>query len=210
MRSIAIDLPAHGESGGSPADLDEVAAQVHELLVSLGIKSPIIVGHSMSAGIAAFYAAAYPTSGLVFVDSGPEVKPFAELVRQLEPVLHGPHFPSVWTRFEESLGLDLIPEPARSLVLETHTVDQDVVLGYWEMLLRADPDELQNLVDAQVRLIDVPVLGVFGREVTVGEQKRFGWIPEVELEEWVGDGHFVHLVEPDRFAARLLEFVRAR
>ena len=27
VRSIAIDLPAHGESGGSPAPLDEVAVK---------------------------------------------------------------------------------------------------------------------------------------------------------------------------------------
>jgi hypothetical protein len=29
----------------------------------------------------------------------------------------------------------------------------------------------------------------------------------VELEEWVGDGHFVHLVDPDRFTATLSRFV---
>jgi pimeloyl-ACP methyl ester carboxylesterase len=29
----------------------------------------------------------------------------------------------------------------------------------------------------------------------------------VQLEEWPGDGHFVHLVDPGRFAARLRQFV---
>ena len=50
VRSLAIDLPAHSESGGTPAPLEEVAAQVHELLDSLGVERPIVVGHSMSAG----------------------------------------------------------------------------------------------------------------------------------------------------------------
>ena len=35
------------------------------------------------------------------------------------------------------------------------------------------------------------------------ENERFGWLPDVQLEEWAGDGHFVHLVDPDRFATRL-------
>ena len=206
VRSIAIDLPAHGESGGRPVRLEQVAAQVHELLVSLAVEAPIVVGHSMSGGVAAFYAAAYPTAGVVFVDTGPEVKPFAELVHRLEPVLRGPQFPDVWQKFEDSLGLDLIPEPAHSLVLETHKVDQRVVLGYWDELLQTDPDTIQELVDAQIRAIDAPVLGVFGRLVTPGERERFGWLPDVELEEWVDGGHFVHLVDPDRFARRLREF----
>ena len=38
-------------------------------------------------------------------------------------------FADAWQRFEASLGLDRIPEPARSLVLDTHVVEQDVVLG---------------------------------------------------------------------------------
>jgi pimeloyl-ACP methyl ester carboxylesterase len=210
VRSIAIDLPAHGESGGPPADLDEVAAQVHELLEALGVGSPIVVGHSMSAGIAGFYAAAYPTSGVVMVDSGPEIRPFAELVRRLESGLRGPQFPEVWRTFEESLGLDRIPEPTRSLVLETHTVDQTVVLGYWDFLLRTDPTAAQELIDATVRATEVPLLGVFGRAVTPGERERFEQTPDAELEEWTGEGHFVHLVDPDRFAARLLAFVRSR
>src|SRR4051812_32929160 len=81
VRSISIDLPAHGESGGVPAPLDEVAARVHELLEARGVERPIVVGHSMSAGLAVVYAAAYPVRGAVMVDSGPDVQPFAELVQ---------------------------------------------------------------------------------------------------------------------------------
>jgi pimeloyl-ACP methyl ester carboxylesterase len=48
---------------------------------------------------------------------------------------------------------------------------------------------------------------VFGRPITESERERFGWLHDVQLEEWAGDGHFVHLVDPDRFAARLRQFV---
>ena len=96
---------------------------------------------------------------------------------------------------------------APPLVLETHDVKQDVVVGYWQTVLRTDPDTLQALIDAQIRHLDVPLLGVFGRPITPTEHERFGWLTDVQLEEWAGDGHFVHLVDPDRFATRLREFV---
>jgi pimeloyl-ACP methyl ester carboxylesterase len=49
--SIAIDLPAHGESPGRPCDLADVAAQVHELVARLGVDRPVVVGHSISGGV---------------------------------------------------------------------------------------------------------------------------------------------------------------
>ncbi len=207
VRSVAIDLPAHGESGGAPAPLEAVAAQVHELLATLSVERPIMVGHSMMGGLAALYAAAYPTRGVVMVDNGPDIRPFAELVHRLEPALRGPGFSQVWQTFEDSLGLERIPKPARSLVLDTHQVKRDVVVGYWEPLLRVDPAEFQAWIDAQIRKLDVPLLGIFGRPITEGERERFEWLPDVQLEEWVGDGHFVHLVDPARFATRLDQFV---
>src|SRR6478672_10933061 len=65
LRTIAIDLPAHGFSGGAPAPLDEVAAQVHHLVGSLAVDRPVVVGHSMSGGLAFSYGAAYPNRGVV-------------------------------------------------------------------------------------------------------------------------------------------------
>jgi pimeloyl-ACP methyl ester carboxylesterase len=74
-------------------------------------------------------------------------------------------------------------------------------------VLRTDPDELQAFIDAQFGQLGVPYLGVFGRPITPSERERFGWLRDAQLEEWAGDGHFVHLVDPDRFATRLRQFV---
>jgi pimeloyl-ACP methyl ester carboxylesterase len=205
VRSIAIDLPAHGESPGPHVPVEQVPARLHELLDALAVERPIVVGHSMSGGLAALYASTYPARGLVSIDNGPHIRPFAELVRRVEPALRGPGFAEVWPMFENSLGLERIPEPVRSLVLATHEVHQDVVIGYWEMLLRSEPAELQAWMDSAK--LDVPCLGVFGRPITDGERERFESLPDVQLEEWAGDGHFVHLVDPDRFASRLRQFV---
>ena len=207
VTSITIDLPRHGGSGGEPTRLEDVADQIHRLLESLGIERPVVVGHSMSAAVAGLYASTYPTRGIVLVDQATEVLPFAQMLHQIAPMLRGPAFQQVWPNIENSLGLDRIPEPTRTLVLDTHKVEQDVVLGYWDQVLTTDPAELQAWIDAQVAGIQVPCLAVFGRTATDGERARFDGMPDVQIEEWAGDGHFVHLVDPARFATRLRTFV---
>jgi hypothetical protein len=51
------------------------------------------------------------------------------MLRQIAPMLRGPAFDQVWQNIENSLGLDLIPQPARTLALDTPKITQDVVLG---------------------------------------------------------------------------------
>ena len=205
--SIAIDLPAHGDSGGKPAPVETVAERIHQLLQALGVERPVVVGHSMAAGIAGLYASAHPARGVVLVDQATEILPFAQMLHQIAPMLRGPAFGQVWPDIETSLGLDLIPEPTRSLVLDTHTVRQDVVLGYWDQVLNTEPAELQAWIDATAARIQIPCLAVFGRPATDGERERLSRPLDAQIEEWPGDGHFVHLVDPGRFAARLRTFV---
>lgn len=209
VTSVAIDLPAHGGSaaGGRPTRLENIAEQVHRLLRSLDLDRPVVVGHSVSAGIACAYAAAHPARGVVLVDQATEVLPFARMVHQMAPMLRGPGFDQVWPNIEKSLGLTLLPEPTRTLVLDTHRVEQDVVLAYWDQVLHTGPAELQAWVDAVAARIEVPCLAVFGRPATEGERKRLDRMPDVQIEQWVGGGHFVHLVDPDRFTKRLRAFI---
>ncbi len=207
VTSIAIDLPAHGDSGGEPAPLESVTGQIHQLLETLGVERPVVVGHSMAAAVAGLYVSAHPARGIVLVDQATEVLPFAQMLHQVAPMLRGPAFGQVWPDIENSLGLDRIPEPARTLVLETHKVKQDVVLGYWDQVLTTEPAELQAWIDDQAARIQVPCLAVFGRAATDGERERLGRLPDAQIEEWAGDGHFAHLVDPGRFAARLCTFV---
>jgi pimeloyl-ACP methyl ester carboxylesterase len=206
--TIAIDLPGHGASLGPPCDLDEVAAQVHRLLESLDIAEPIVVGHSMSAGAAMIYAASYPARGAVTVDSLVDLRPFAQLVQSLAPTLRGPDFADAFARFERSMGLDLIPEPLRTAALDAHEVRRDVVLGYWDQMLRSDADQLQAWIEEIAARIDVPCLAVFGHQLSRDEREYLTRLqPHAQLEEWPGRGHFVQLADPDRFAARLRAFV---
>jgi pimeloyl-ACP methyl ester carboxylesterase len=207
VTSIAIDLPAHGDSGGEPAPLETVTEQIYRLMQTLGIERPVVVGHSMAAGLAMLYASAHPARGIVLVDQATEILPFAQMLHQVAPMLRGPAFDQIWVSIEDSLGLDRIPEPTRTLVLGTHKVKQDVVLGYWDQVLNTEPAELQAWIDDTTARIQIPCLAVFGRPATHGERMRLGRLPNAQTEDWTGDGHFVHLVDPGRFATRLRAFV---
>jgi pimeloyl-ACP methyl ester carboxylesterase len=58
---LAVDLPAHGRSGGAPlASIGDMADWVKKLLDEKKIKSATLVGHSMGSLIALEFAARYP------------------------------------------------------------------------------------------------------------------------------------------------------
>ena len=207
---IAIDLPGHGDSPGPPRTLAEVAAVVHDLLAELGIDRPVVVGHSMAAGIASLYAASYPVAGVVNVDQPLDVRPVAQLVHQMAPALRGDDFHAAFEPFRQSIGVEMLPEPQRSLVAASQRIRQDLVLGYWDEVLQSTPADLQARIDETAGAIRAPYLAVFGHSLSGEERHHLQLLlPTLELEEWPERSHLVHLVEPDRFARRLAAFVEA-
>src|SRR5262249_45293526 len=89
-RTVAVDLPDHGESAPLPAhDLEEVAAAVHAAVEAAGLTRPVLVGHSISGVISSIYAALYPTAGVVAVDVSLRVRPFAESLAPQASLVRG-------------------------------------------------------------------------------------------------------------------------
>jgi pimeloyl-ACP methyl ester carboxylesterase len=197
--TIAVDLPAHGESAGPPAYIDVVADQVHELVEQLGIEPPVVVGHSISGGVTMTYAATYPTRGAITVDSGFDLRP---MIRGMQQAVHAPSFEQAFAPFQRSMRIDLVPGGVPQEIRE------DVVLGYWAELLHADPEMFQRRIEAIARRITVPALALFGDPLAREQRDYIDVIaPTVEVEEWPGCGHMLHLVDPDRFTDRLRSFV---
>lgn len=208
VRTIAIDLPGHGETAGSPRSLPDLAAAVHDLAFALGIDRPIVIGHSMSASIASIYGASYPTLGVVNVDQPLDIRPFAQLLRQIWPALSGPGFSSTFQRFQQSLGLENVPEPRRSRILDSQTIRPELVLGYWDQAKSTDPDQLHSQFSEALRQITCPYLAVFGRPLTTQDRAYMAdHLRGLQLTEWPDSGHFVHLVDVDRFTERLRTFI---
>jgi pimeloyl-ACP methyl ester carboxylesterase len=206
--SIAFDLPGHGETGGEPCNLWEAAARVNLALESLGIGEPVIVGHSISSGIALIYAASYPVRGVVDVDGTVDIQPMAELIRRSEPVLRSDRFADAFAPYQQSMGFEQVPEPLRTQTLESQAIRREVVLGYWEQLFRQDPRQLQHEIEATMASIDAPCLSVFGHHLRADERTYLhDHVSDLQIEEWRDRGHLVHLAEPGRFAARLDSFI---
>jgi pimeloyl-ACP methyl ester carboxylesterase len=70
-RVIAVDLPGHGRSkmAREKGTVQEQAVILHQAVTALGLKNPILVGHSWGGAIALAYSLLYPheTSALVLL-----------------------------------------------------------------------------------------------------------------------------------------------
>ncbi len=72
------------------------------------------------------------------------------------------------------------------------------------------PEELQAWIDSAAERISAPYLAVFGQELSDEARSQLRQhIRRLEIEEWPGLGHCVHLADLDRFCERLTAFVAA-
>lgn len=70
VRTVAIDRPGYGFSSGGYVKFDDQVKLIHDLAIKLGMKQPVIAGHSYGGTLSVAYAERYPqaTSGIVAVD----------------------------------------------------------------------------------------------------------------------------------------------
>lgn len=207
FRCIAIDLPGHGDSSGSGAEPFALAQRLHETLVRLDVAAPVVIGHSAGTMVATGYAARFPVAGVVDVDQPMLAGGFARMVQQLAPLLRGRDFTGAFAPFEQSIGVDRLPEPERSRVTATRRIDQHTVLDHWHLPLTTPPDEVQALVDGLLGDITVPFLYVGGDELPAPAREHLdAHLHQPEIVVWSGRGHLVHLAEPERFAGLVAAF----
>lgn len=208
FRCVAVDLPGHGESRGSGADPRAVGDRIQATLAASDVARPVVVGHSAGAVHASGYASAHHTAGVVNVDQPLRVAAFAGFVQQMAPALQGSNFDAAFAPFETSIGVGRLPEPERGRVLATQHIDQAVVLDYWSAILTDPPAKLQADLDAMLGRVTVPYLWLAGGPVDDADRAHLQTlVPHARIEPWSTLGHMAHLREPDRFAARLAEFV---
>ena len=73
---IIIDLPGHGKSDEPKEvwELKDFVSMIHELLSSLNIQNPILIGHSFGGKISLLYASTYSVKKLIVFGSPFKVK----------------------------------------------------------------------------------------------------------------------------------------
>jgi pimeloyl-ACP methyl ester carboxylesterase len=71
VRFVGVDLRGHGFSDKPPAgyDLDRHVEDIRQLIAALGLRRPVLLGHSAGGTVAAFVALATDVAGLVLLEA---------------------------------------------------------------------------------------------------------------------------------------------
>lgn len=204
---VALDVRGHGESGpASTYDSRAMAGDVAAVLAALGLDDPLVVGHSMGGIVVTAFAAEHPCRGVVNIDQSIALGDFQELVRGAEPMLRGDEFGGVITALFDSMHGPL-PADEVARISARRRPEQDVVLGVWAPLLELSPEALDELVGTLTATVRAPYLALHGIDPGPDYAAWLGLaIPTATLEVWDGDGHYPHLVHPQRFLDRMRAF----
>jgi len=208
-RVVAVDLRGHGRSGTAERyDLEAMAGDVGTVIDHLGLERPHLVGHSLGGAVVSAAGAAVPVTSVLNVDQSLQLDGFKAQLTEIEPHLRDPEaFPLViGAMFEAMAGEQLSIEEMRR-VNANRQPSQQVVLGVWELILGESVEDIAAVVDAALagyRGVEVEYLSLFGIDPGDGYADWIaGHIDGAVTEVWPGHGHYPHLVDPDRFVARL-------
>lgn len=206
FRCVNVDLPGHGGSARTGAyDVFSQAAAVADFIAAHGFDRPVVIGHSYGAFIATLVATMAPVRAVVNVDQELDTAAFAARLAPLEARLRGDDFEGAFAEFVTTLRADLVPAERRSAIVMRP--DREVVLGVWETVFDTPAADVVAMIEPALATYPVPCLAIYGAAVSAEERRLLGLIPQVEVEEWDGLGHFVQLADPDRTASRIQRFL---
>lgn len=207
-RCVAVDLPGHGESPAEGCDTASALGAVHELVVGLGIERPIVVGHSLGAVVALLYAVVHPARAIMAVDPvglhAPTIA--AALAPHRDELLGGDTLAAFWSFEEDHV---MVGDPAAALIRAGLEPSVDVIRSYWRGLLGETSEVVarQQGLEAALASITVPVLALWADAPRGPDRDVLSGVASVTSEVWAGQGHWLHLADPARFALRLEAWV---
>ena len=175
----------------------------------LNADKPLIVGHSLGGAQATFYAARYPVTGVINIDQPLRFAVLANALHNAEAALRRREFANIWAQLRSTFGLEFLPDKARELEADLSRPNQAVVLGYWDILLRSEPEKFQRYMDEVMEKLRIPYLAYHGIDPGADYEN---WltekIPSARLIYRPSSGHFPHLVHPDEMTALIQNMAR--
>ncbi|QIG45997.1 alpha/beta hydrolase [Nocardioides anomalus] len=198
-RSLAIDLPGHGDSPArSSYDMADVADVLRGAITAAGLDAPVVVGHSIGALLATVYASRHPARAVLNIDQPLLAGPFADMLRSVEPVLRGPDYLSVWGQLFNDMATDELSPRQRALLRSTPR--QDLLIGYWAEVLEKSADELRQQRTDELAALRARGVAYHHVSRTPLPPPYLEWLravlPAVEITVLPGGGHFPHVAHP--------------
>jgi pimeloyl-ACP methyl ester carboxylesterase len=202
---VAIDLPAHGRSGGLLAanSVEEYCDIVDKFIEVTEFKPCVLVGHSMGGAIAQMYALKHPDTlaGLVLSSTGARLRVLPETLE-------------LWQH--ASMGR---PVNAYSRAAYSEKTSMDIVRKGWMEQRKTDPrvrhgdyvvcDHFDLM--AQIKEIKPPTLVLCGSDDVVTPPKYAEFmranIPGAQLEMIPDAGHAVYFEQPEAMARALMTYL---
>jgi pimeloyl-ACP methyl ester carboxylesterase len=217
FRIAAYDARGHGESP-TPDDVsvDQLVGDVLAVTQHLGLRRPVLVGHSMG-GINALLAASreHCFAAVVTLDAVPRwwsrtdltVDEFHEIGRARKVD---------WSGTSEELEHELAAvhgrhaELIRAVQRRNHELDGNGLLrrkprpAYALRLAQTYQGPESGLTRDTIESIQCPV--VLLCSTTWVQQEAVAGLPSRIRVEWIGERHHLHWDQPDEVAARILDF----
>jgi pimeloyl-ACP methyl ester carboxylesterase len=208
VRAYAVDLRGAGESepAAGAHTLTGYAEDLHAFVQALGLRSFLLVGHSMGGGVALRYALDHPDrlQGLMLVN------PLAPFGTRTDPEL------DAWVRAQHGNpdGIRAMVQmafatPPASEVVEALVVD---ALRWGSAAYSETLDDMARFdVTRRLSELRVPTLVLWGdRDVVIpfqGIVELFTGISTCGLEVWHGVGHSPVLERPAEFSELFARFL---
>ncbi len=202
---IAIDLPAHGQSGGSAAaeSVDAYCDVVHAFIEAIDFAPFVLVGHSMGGAIAQAYALKYPEQllGVVLSSTGARLRVAPATLSLWEDASNGlPVETYSRTSYSDKTDIAIV----RKGWAEQDKTEARVRLGDYQVCDRFD---LMN----RTQDINVPTLVLGGADDVVTPVKYAEYlhqrIPGSQLTIIPDAGHASYFEQPDAVVRALSTFL---
>lgn len=206
-RTVAVDLRGHGESDKPQQEytLDGFADDLAWLAGELGLRKPIVIGHSLGGAIVLALAQRHPDlpGAIVMVDGAAvRARGSAEALQPMIEALYGPAYLDVQRTIVENTLFDPTDDPAlrERVVREMTASPQHVTASCLKNLVVYDQE-------AAARACAVPALNVVAARPIQDVALTRELMPNLIHGQTVGAGHFLQLLVPDQLNAMIESFL---
>ena len=206
----SITQRGHGNSskplqGYQPEDF---AKDIADFIQQMGIKNPVLLGHSMGSTIVKSFACKYPwlTRGIILVGAlanydKPDLIGFKKIIDQLTD--------PVDSLFSAEFQNSTIHRPIPPEMLKLFIEESEKLPAYvWKGVAAGWSNSVYS---SQLKNYKKPSLLIWGDKDSFASKKDQEMLQQSleksTLKVYEGTGHAVHWEEPNRFARNVVEFV---